>query len=164
MPNEAGENRFPTATTQTRKNGEFTIPGLGKLSQIQSVAALLRSRCGGDRVGWVQMSKRDLQRIEVLAEIQAGRRTTESTAGVLGVSVRQVQRLLARYGAGGGAALVHRSRGWPASNRLSEGEREYVLELVRQNYRDFRPTLAAEVLLSQHGVEVSRETLRNVDG
>ena len=106
------------------------------------------------------MSKRDLQRIEVLAEIQAGRRTTESAAGVLGVSVRQVQRLLARYGDGGGAALVHRSRGRPASNRLSEGAREYVLELVRQNYRDFGPTLAAEVLLRQHGVEVSRETLR----
>ncbi len=106
------------------------------------------------------MSKRDLQRIEVLAEIQAGRRTTESAAKVLGVSVRQVQRLLARYGDGGGAALVHRSRGRPASNRLSEGSREYVLKLVRQHYRDFGPTLAAEVLLRQHGVEVSRETLR----
>ncbi len=35
-----------------------------------------------------------------------------------------------------------------------------MLELVRQNYRDFGPTLAAEALLERHGVEVSRETLR----
>jgi hypothetical protein len=35
-----------------------------------------------------------------------------------------------------------------------------VLELVRQNFRDFGPTLAAEALLERHGVEVSRETLR----
>lgn len=35
-----------------------------------------------------------------------------------------------------------------------------ILELVRQNYRDFGPTLASEVLLERHGVEVSRETLR----
>ena len=48
------------------------------------------------------MSKRDLQRIEVLTEVLAGRRTTESAAGVLGVSVRQTQRLLARYQDGGG--------------------------------------------------------------
>jgi hypothetical protein len=35
-----------------------------------------------------------------------------------------------------------------------------VLELVQQNYRDFGPTLAAEVLLDRHDVEISRETLR----
>ena len=33
-------------------------------------------------------------------------------------------------------------------------------ELVRQNYRDFGPTLAAEVLLERHGVNLSRETVR----
>jgi len=31
---------------------------------------------------------------------------------------------------------------------------------VRQKYRDFGPTLAAEVLLERHGVAISRETLR----
>ncbi len=106
------------------------------------------------------MSKRDLQRIEVLTEVLAGRRTTESAAGVLGVSLRQTQRLLARYQDGGGASLIHRSRGRAPSNRLSDGVRDYVVELVRQNYRDFGPTLAAEVLLERHGVEVSRETMR----
>lgn len=111
-------------------------------------------------MGWLQMSKRDLQRIEVLTEVLAGRRTTESAAGVLNVSVRQAQRLLARYEDGGGAALIHKSRGRPASNTIHTGVRDYVLELVRQNYRDFGPTLASEALLERHGVEVSRETLR----
>ena len=111
-------------------------------------------------MGWVQMSKRDLQRVEVLTEVLAGSRTTESAAGVLGVSLRQAQRLLARYRDGGGGALIHKSRGRPASNKLGSGVREYVLELVRQNFRDFGPTLAAEALLERHGVEVSRETLR----
>jgi hypothetical protein len=30
-----------------------------------------------------------------------------------------------------------------------------VLELVRQNFRDFGPTLAAEALLERHGVEIA---------
>lgn len=106
------------------------------------------------------MSKRDLQRIEVLTEVLAGRRTTESAAGVLNVSLRQAQRLLARYEDGGGAALIHKSRGRAAANTINAGVRDYVLELVRQNYRDFGPTLASEALLERHGVEVSRETLR----
>ncbi len=112
-------------------------------------------------MGWVQMSKQDLKRIEVLTEVLAGRRTTESAAAVLQMSVRQAQRLLARYeDGGGGAALIHRSRGRTASNRLSHGVRDYLLELVRQDYRDFGPTLAAEVLFVRHGVAISRETLR----
>jgi hypothetical protein len=67
---------------------------------------------------------------------------------------------LARYQDGGGAALIHKARGRTATNRFNIGVRDYALELVRQNYRDFGPTLAAEVLLERHGVEVSRETLR----
>jgi hypothetical protein len=106
------------------------------------------------------VSKRDLQRIEVLTEVLAGRRTTKSAAGVLGMSMRQTQRLLSRYRDGGGGALIHRSRGRPAVNRLGAGVQEYVLGLVRQNFRDFGPTLAAEALLERHGVEISRETLR----
>jgi transposase len=111
-------------------------------------------------LGWLSVSKRDLQRVEVMTEVLAGSRTTESAAGVLGVSLRQAQRLLARYRDGGGGALIHKSRGRPASNKLGSGVQEYVLELVRQNFRDFGPTLAAEALLKRHGVEVSRETLR----
>ncbi|WP_263377173.1 helix-turn-helix domain-containing protein [Granulicella aggregans] len=95
---------------------------------------------------------------DVLTEVLARNRTTESAAGVLGVSLRQAQRLVARYRDGGGGALIHESRGHPASNRLSAGTRELVLELVRQSYRDFGPTLAAEVLLDRHSIEVSRET------
>lgn len=106
------------------------------------------------------MSKQELRRVEVLTEVLAGRRTTESAAGVLGVSLRQAQRLTARYRDGGGATLIHKSRGRPASNKLGSGVRELVLGLVRQNYRDFGPTLAAEILLERHGIEVSRETLR----
>ena len=111
-------------------------------------------------MGWLKMSKQELQQVEVLTEVLAGRRTTESAAGVLGVSLRQAQRLAARYRDGGGGALIHKSRGRPASNKLGLGVRELVLELVRQSYRDFGPTLAAEVLLERHGIEVSRETLR----
>jgi hypothetical protein len=106
------------------------------------------------------MSKQDLRRIEVLTEVLAGRRTTTSAAAVLSVSVRQTQRLLKRYQDGGGAALIHKARGRTANNRINVGIRDYALELVRQNYRDFGPTLAAEALRERHDLEVSRETLR----
>ena len=48
------------------------------------------------------MSVKDLQRIEVLTEDLGGRRTAGSAAAVLGLSVRQMYRLLVRYGRGRG--------------------------------------------------------------
>ncbi len=112
-------------------------------------------------MGWVTMGERDIQRVEVLTEVTRGGLTAGTAAGVLGVSERQVWRLLRRYRDGGGGAILHRGRGRPSNNRLGEGVRELALELVRTRYRDFGPTLAAEMLAEKHGLEVSRETLRH---
>ena len=75
---------------------------------------------------------------------------------MLGVSLRQAQRLSASNRNGVGGVLIYKSRGL-ASNKLGSGVREMVLGLVRQNYRDVGLTLAAEVLLGRHGIEVSRD-------
>jgi hypothetical protein len=42
-------------------------------------------------MGWVTMSERDLQRIEVLTDVLAGRRTVAAAATVLAVSERQMR-------------------------------------------------------------------------
>ena len=111
-------------------------------------------------MGWITMSERELQRVEVLGDVMSGRRGVGSAASVLGLSERQVWRLLARYKADGGGALVHRGRGRPSNRRLGDEVRERALELVRSRYGDFGPTLAAEMLRDKHGLTVSRETLR----
>lgn len=97
-------------------------------------------------MGLVTMSERDLRRIEVLTEVLAGRRTVSSTATVLSISDRQLNRLIVRYRDGGGGALMHQARGRASNNHLDAGVREYALELVRRNYRNFGPTLATEAL------------------
>ena len=70
-------------------------------------------------MGLIAMSERDLQRIEVLSKVTAGRMTLVSAARVLGLSERQVRRLLERISTGGAAAIrrtarmrPHRILGW----------------------------------------------------
>jgi len=41
-------------------------------------------------LGWVVMSERDIQRIEVLSEVAAGHRTIAAAAAVLAVTPRHV--------------------------------------------------------------------------
>lgn len=111
-------------------------------------------------MGWVMMSERELQRVEVLAQVDDGKLSVDAGAGILAVSRRQMFRLLKRYRSDGAAAIRHQSRGRPANNRIHDARRDYALALVRERYADFGPTLAAEKLAEEHGLKVSRETLR----
>jgi hypothetical protein len=52
------------------------------------------------------MSGHELQRIEVLSEVLARRRTEISAAAILGLSMRQMRRLLTAYRDGCGGAQV----------------------------------------------------------
>ncbi len=106
------------------------------------------------------VSERDLQRIELLTEVLAGRRTAASAAVLLNLSVRRLGRLLLRYRDDGGGALIHKGRGKISNHCVNEGLREYALELVRTLYRGFGPTLAIEALYERHGIKVGREMLR----
>ncbi len=106
------------------------------------------------------MSERELNRIEVLSEVVAGRRSEVSAADVLGLSTRQTRRLLKSFRARGGAGLIHKARGRPSNNLSTLGVREDAIKLVRTQYADFGPTLAAEMLLERDALPVSRETLR----
>lgn len=111
-------------------------------------------------MGLVTMSERDLQRIEVLSKVSAGRMPMVSAAHVLDLSERQVRRLLERMQTGGAASIRHRTIGRPSNNRITDGVRDYAVTLVRERYADFGPTLAAEKLAECDGLCVSRETLR----
>src|SRR4051794_15158805 len=109
----------------------------------------------------VVLSKRDLNRIDVLARLESGRLTPGAAAALLRVSERQVYGLMRRFREGGPAAIADRRRGRPPNNRLPDVLRNQAVALVRQHYADFGPTLAAEKLADRHDVRVSRETLRS---
>ncbi|MGK6317838.1 ISNCY family transposase [Neorhizobium sp. DT-125] len=112
-------------------------------------------------MGLIAMSERDLQRIEILSKVIAGRMTLVSAAHVLDLSERQVRRLLERIRTGGAASIRHKAIGQPSNNRISDGVRDYAVTLVRERYADFGPTLATEKLAERDGLRVSRETVRN---
>jgi len=106
------------------------------------------------------MSERELNRVEVLAQVDDGRLSVDNAANMLSLTRRQVFRLLKRYRQDGAAAIRHKARGKPPNNRIHHAKRDYALSLIKESYADFGPTLAAEMLAEHHGLKVSRETVR----
>ncbi|MEP4979703.1 ISNCY family transposase [Ascidiaceihabitans sp.] len=111
-------------------------------------------------MGWVIMSERELNRIEVLAQVDDGRLSVQNGANMLDVTKRQMFRLMKRYRTEGAPAIRHKSRGKSPNNKIHKAKRDYAIALVKEKYADFGPTLAAEMLTEHDGFKVSRETLR----
>src|SRR5258705_13591202 len=68
-------------------------------------------------MGVVLMSKRELNRIDVLARLDGRRLTTLAAADLMRVTLRQTHRLLKRYRDGGAPTIANRRRGRPSNNR-----------------------------------------------
>jgi transposase len=108
----------------------------------------------------ITMSAKERDRLRVIEAVRERRLRQGEAAARLGVSVRQVKRLVRAHRATGVAGLVSKRRGQPSPRRIGEAERSQVLACVRHQYADFGPTLAAEYLKAHHGFTRSVETLR----
>jgi transposase len=116
------------------------------------------------------MSRREFERGAVFGRVACGELALRDAAALLKISYRQAKRLYKRFRAEGPTGLVHRSVGRVSNHAHAEGVRERVLELIRQHYggkpdhgpgQRFGPTLVAEHLKEDHGIEIPCSTLRD---
>lgn len=108
----------------------------------------------------IRMSQKERDRLQVLHEAKKRHIPQKAAAEQMGVSERWVRKLLARMRKEGDRGVVHRLRGRESNRKIAEPVREKAVALVKREYGDFGPTLAREYLAERHGIEVSRETLR----
>src|SRR3954451_8885673 len=69
-------------------------------------------------MGMVVMSKRELNRLDVLARLDSDRLTAQAAAELMKLTPRQTYRLLRRYRDGGASAVANQRRGRPSSRIL----------------------------------------------
>src|SRR5450432_3284821 len=111
--------------------------------------------------GPLLMTQADRDRLVTLKKAKKQLITQREAAEELGVSTRHVKRLLVALKKCGDKAVIHRLRGKPSKRRIAEAtEKEAVKLLSADVYRGFGPTLAAEYLRTKHGIEASKETVR----
>jgi len=111
----------------------------------------------------VTLTPEEQRRGAILTQLTTGLLTVEQAALLLGVSVRQVWRLRARYLGGGPAALAHGNRGRPSGRRLDDGLRRRVVELARsEDYQGAGDSHLTELLADHHDIHLSRPSVRRI--
>ena len=108
------------------------------------------------------MSDKELSRFEVLQQVRERRMTQQHAGQLLGLTRRQIYRLLRSVKEHGATGLVSKRRGRRSNYRLAAGLAAKALALIRQHYADFGPTLADEKLRERHQLKLSVETVRKL--
>ena len=107
------------------------------------------------------MTQAERDRLVTLKKAKKRLITQREAAEELGVTVRQVKRLLKALKKRGDKAVVHGLRGRPSKRKIAAGTQREAMEILGSEvYRGFGPTLAAEYLAKKHAIQVSRETVR----
>ena len=85
----------------------------------------------------ITMSMREADRLKVVQAVMDRMVRVDTAAARIGVTPRQLERLLIRYKEQGPAGLTSRKRGKPSNHQLPAGLAEHAMELVRERYSDF---------------------------
>jgi transposase len=108
------------------------------------------------------MNEKEIERMEIMQQIQSKSLSQKDAASKLEISSRHVRRLFRTYQAQGVEGLVSKRRGKPSNNRLDPVIIQKVIDLLKEKYKGFGPTLAHEKLIEMHGLKLSRESVRKI--
>ena len=108
----------------------------------------------------ITMAQHELRRLHVIRKAIDQIITQKDASEVIGISLRQVQRMVARVKIEGDKGIIHGSRGRPSNRSMPDVIRRKILTLFTTNYHDFGPTLASEKLFERDKIKINDETLR----
>jgi len=108
----------------------------------------------------LEMSLKERQRMLIMHQVESGELSLIEASERMGICYRQSKRIWLRWKLGNAGGLIHRLRGQFSNRALPPEFKKGVLDLYRENFKDFGPTLASEKLEELFDVSVNRETLR----
>jgi hypothetical protein len=110
--------------------------------------------------GIIMATQEELKRLNIIHKVLDKSITQTEAAGVLDLTDRHIRRMAARIAKEGDKGIVHKLRGQPAHNCTLDKVKTKALNLCKNIYEGFSPTLASEKLFERDKIKVSRELLR----
>ena len=109
----------------------------------------------------IMLNKKELKRLHIVKKAFEGVIKQVEAGEILGLSERQIRRLVKEVRKEGDRGIAHKSRGKASNSVITRDIKDKVIRLYREKYKGFGPTLLSEKLLELEDIKISKETLRN---
>lgn len=110
----------------------------------------------------MRITMRDEQRINIMQSVKGGQIPLVEGSRLLGVTVRQINRLLVRLREDGIRGLIHGNRGKTSPRKTKASTLERIKTWMQGKYQDINDTHLAELLKKEEKISVSKSTLRRI--
>jgi transposase len=110
----------------------------------------------------IALSQKEVTRYQVIKGTLDRKLSNNKAATLLGLSKRQVIRLKNKVRRDNLLGIVHGNRGRTPKTAIDKETKEIVLNLYVSTYNGFNVSHFGEFLREVHGINISRETLRNL--
>jgi len=108
----------------------------------------------------IAMTQEELKRLHVIRKAIDKSITQVQAAGIIGICLRQAQRIIKAVKVEGDKGVIHKSRGQLSNRALPNKIKDKALKLYKEKYPDFGPTLGSEKLFEIDKIKINDETLR----
>lgn len=108
----------------------------------------------------IAMTQEELKRLHVICKALDKDITQAEAAEIIGVGLRQAQRIARNVRLEGEKGIIHKSRGRVSNRALPDKIKNKALKLYKEKYHDFGPTLGSEKLFEIEKIKINDETLR----
>jgi transposase len=108
------------------------------------------------------MASQDERRVAVVHAVAQGHLTAPAAAEVLGLSERQVRRLVAAYRRAGASALRHGNTGRVPARTITVETRQRVVTLAQTTYQGCNYQHLSELLAGREAIHLSRSSVRRI--
>jgi len=108
----------------------------------------------------IAMTQEELKRLHVIRKALDKSITQTEAGNIIGLCLRQAQRIVKAVKVEGDKGVIHKSRGQLSNRALSNKIKDKALKLYKEKYHDFGPTLGSEKLFEIDKIKLNDETLR----
>lgn len=108
----------------------------------------------------LQMTEKEMKKLNTIKKILGGECTKKEAIESLGITIRQIDRLILKYKNDGEAGFIHKSRGRESKKKISENIKEEIVNLYITEYFDYNFTHFYEEIREKYNL--SRKTISSI--
>jgi len=108
----------------------------------------------------ITMSTQELKKLHLVKKADDKLITQAQAAELLGLTTRQVGRIIQRYRLFGEAGLVHQLRGKSSNRKFSDDFKQSILDIYQKDFQGYKPTFFTEKINDEFDITISKESVR----
>lgn len=113
-----------------------------------------------ERKDIIEMSTKEVKRLRIIQNAMEKIITQNKASKLIGITERQIRRIIKRVREDGPIGIVSKARGKPGNRRVNPKLKERIKNMYKRKYEGFGPTLASEKMEEIDKIKVNHDRLR----